>query len=100
MLDAVAGSPPSALTLLLRHADAQSLPDLDNLFNEWQQWCAEIMESQLSYPMLAFYRSQHDNQSWLAAMAAIMDSCALVMVGFRGVPTFRARLTSLPRATL
>jgi hypothetical protein len=50
------------------------------------------MESQLSYPMLAFYRSQHDNQSWLAALTTIMDSCALVMVGFKGVPTFRARL--------
>lgn len=93
MLDAVAGSPPAALTLLLRHADAKSLPDLDSLFHEWQQWCAELMESQLSYPMLAFYRSQHDNQSWLAALTTIMDSCALVMVGFKGVPTFRARLT-------
>jgi hypothetical protein len=92
MLDAVAGSPPAALTLLLRHADAQSLPDLDSLFHEWQQWCAELMESQLSYPMLAFYRSQHDNQSWLATLTTIMDSCALVMVGFKGVRTFRARL--------
>jgi voltage-gated potassium channel Kch len=92
ILDAVAGSPPSALTLLLRHADAQSLPDLDNLFQEWQQWSAELMESQLSYPMLAFYRSQHDNQSWLATLTTIMDSCALVMAGFKGVRTFRARL--------
>jgi len=92
LLDAVAGSPPAALTLLLRHADGQSLPDLDSLFQEWQQWCAELMESQLSYPMLAFYRSQHDNQSWLATLTTIMDSCVLVMVGFKGVPTFRARL--------
>jgi len=92
MLDAVAGSPPAALTLLIRHADGQSLPDLDTLLQEWQQWCAELMESQLSYPMLAFYRSQHDNQSWLATLTTIMDSCALVMVGFKGVPTFRARL--------
>lgn len=92
MLDAVAGSPPAALTLLLRHADGQSLPDLDHLFHVWQQWSAELMESQLSYPMLAFYRSQHDNQSWLAALTTIMDSCALVMVGLKGVPTFRARM--------
>src|SRR5580704_1824707 len=92
MLDAVAGSPPAAVTLLLRHADGKSLPDLDHLFHEWQQWCAELMESQLSYPMLAFYRSQHDNQSWLAALTSIMDSCALVMVGLKGVRTFRARM--------
>jgi hypothetical protein len=43
--------------------------------------------------MLAYYRSQHDNQSWLAALTAIMDCCALLMVGFKGVRTFRARLT-------
>jgi len=92
MLDAVAGSPPSAMTLLQRHAEGQGLPELDGLLHEWQQWCAELMESQLSYPMLAFYRSQHDNQSWLATLTTIMDSCALVMVGFKGVHTFRARL--------
>jgi hypothetical protein len=93
MLDAAAGSPPSAMTLLVRHAEGQSLDELDDLLHEWQQWCAELLESQLSYPMLAFYRSQHDNQSWLATLTTIMDSCALTMVGLKGVRTFRARLT-------
>jgi voltage-gated potassium channel Kch len=92
MLDAAAGSPPSAMTLLIRHAEGQSLHELEDLLHEWQQWCAELMESQLSYPMLAFYRSQHDNQSWLAALTTVMDTCALLMVGFKGVRTFRARL--------
>ena len=92
MLDAVAGSPPSAMTLLVRHAEGQGLPELEELMLEWQQWCAELIESQLSYPMLAYYRSQHDNQSWLATLTTIMDSCALLMVGFKGVRTFRARL--------
>ena len=80
------------MTLLVRYAEGQSLPRLDELLHEWQQWCAELMESQLSYPMLPFYRSQHDNQSWLAALATIMDSYAMLMVGFKGVRTFRARL--------
>jgi Ion channel len=93
MLDAGAGSPPSATTLLLRHAEGDSLKELDQLLFEWQQWSAELLESQLSYPMLAFYRSQHDNQSWLAALTAIMDCCALLMTGFKGVRTFRARQT-------
>ena len=92
MLDAAAGSPPSAVTLLVRHAEGESLQELEDLLHEWQQWCAELLESQLSYPMLAFYRSQHDNQSWLAALTTIMDSCALLMVGLKGVRTFRARL--------
>jgi hypothetical protein len=92
MLDAAAGSPPSAVTLLIRHAEGGGLPELEALLHEWQQWSAELMESQLSYPMLAFYRSQHDNQSWLAALTTMMDSCALLMVGLKGVRTFRARL--------
>jgi Ion channel len=93
MLDAAAGSPPCATTLLLRHAEGDGLKELDQLLFEWQQWSAELLESQLSYPMLAFYRSQHDNQSWLAALTAIMDCCALLMTGFKGVRTFRARQT-------
>lgn len=93
MLDAAAGSPPSAVTLICRYAEGQSLEELDGLLREWQQWSAELLESQLSYPMLAYYRSQHDNQSWLAALTAIMDCCALLMVGFKGVRTFQARLT-------
>lgn len=93
LMDAIAGSPPSATTLLVRHSEGESLHELDDLLREWQQWCAELMESQLSYPMLAFYRSQHDNQSWLAALATIIDCCALLMSGLRGVRTFQARLT-------
>lgn len=92
MLDAVAGSPPTAATLLSRHAEGQSLDDLEDLLREWQQWSADLLESQISYPMLAYYRSQHDNQSWLAALTAIMDVCVLMMVGFKGLRTFRARL--------
>jgi hypothetical protein len=57
MLDATAGSPPSAMTLLVRHAEGDSMDELEDLLQDWQQWCAELMESQLSYPMLAFYRS-------------------------------------------
>ena len=60
------------------------LDKLDDLLREWEVWGADLLESHLSYPMLAYYRSQHDNQSWLAALAAIMDCCALILVGVRG----------------
>jgi hypothetical protein len=78
---------------LSRHGEGRSLDNLEDLLRQWQQWSAELLESQLSYPMLAYYRSQHDNQSWLAALTAIMDTCALLMVGFKGVRTFQGRLT-------
>ena len=92
-LDARAGSPPTATTLLVRHAVGERMDALDGMFLEWELWSAELLESHLSYPMLAYYRSQHENESWLAALTAVMDACALVMVGFRGVNTFQARTT-------
>jgi hypothetical protein len=92
-LDARAGSPPTASALLCRHSDFEAMPELNDLLKEWEQWCAELVESHLSYPMLSYYRSQHDNQSWLAGLAAILDTCALLLTGFSGVRTFQARVT-------
>ncbi|MBV9308399.1 MAG: two pore domain potassium channel family protein [Acidobacteriaceae bacterium] len=92
-LDARAGSPPAASALLCRHNDFEAMPELSDLLKEWEQWCAELVESHLSYPMLSYYRSQHDNQSWLAALTAILDTCALLLTGFSGVRTFQARVT-------
>jgi hypothetical protein len=56
-------------------------------------WAADLMESHLSYPVLCFFRSQHDNQSWLAALNAVLDTCSLVMVGIDGIPKWQAQLT-------
>ena len=92
-LDARAGSPPTASALLCRHSDFEAMPELGDLLKEWEQWCSELVESHLSYPMLSYYRSQHDNQSWLAALTAILDACALLLTGFSGVRTFQARIT-------
>ena len=92
-LDARAGSPPTASTMLRRHAESDGLGKLDELLREWEIWGSELLESHLSYPMLVYYRSQHDNQSWLAALTAIMDVCALVLVGFEELPPLQARMT-------
>jgi hypothetical protein len=92
-LDARAGSPPCALTLLCRHAERDARNELANLLRSWEAWCSELLVSHLSYPMLSYYRSQRDNQSWLAGLAAIMDSCALIMVGIKDMRPFEARMT-------
>jgi hypothetical protein len=92
-LDARAGSPPTATTMLSRHAEAESLDKLDDLLREWEIWGSELLESHLSYPMLVYYRSQHDNQSWLAALSAIMDCCALILVGVEDMKPLQARMT-------
>lgn len=92
-LDARAGSPPTAGEMLRRHAESDGLERLDELLRAWEIWGAELLESHLSYPMLAYYRSQHDDQSWLGALAAIMDTCALVLVGVEDVKPLQARMT-------
>ena len=92
LLDARAGSPPSA-TELLKRAAANSQPGLDVLFHDWERWAAEVLESHLSYPVLSFYRSQHSNQSWLSALTVILDATALVVAGIDGVSDEQARRT-------
>lgn len=93
LLDARAGSPPSAAELLVRMARAGHLYRIDPFLAEWEKWSADLLESQLSFPVLGYYRSQHDNQSWLAALTAIMDSCAFLMVQVKGINSYQAQVT-------
>ena len=93
LLDTRAGSPPCAGEMLRRHADAQGMEALRQLLLEWETWSAELLESHISYPVLAYFRSQHDNQSWLGALTAILDTCALVIVGVEGSCKRQAELT-------
>jgi hypothetical protein len=90
-LDARAGSPPSAVEMLRRFR--QDGRELNAMLRDWEQWSAELLESHLSYPWLAHFRSQHERQSWVASLAVILDVCALVMVGIEGIPQQQARLT-------
>ena len=81
LLDARAGSPPSAAELLVRGVNSLDHGTLDRLFQSWEHWAAEVLESHLSYPVLSFYRSQHSNQSWLGALTVILDATSLVITG-------------------
>jgi voltage-gated potassium channel Kch len=93
LLDARAGSPSSAAEMLRRHGESGHLHDLNVVLHEWEHWSAELLESHLSYPVLCYFRSQHDNQSWLGSLTTILDTCALVMVGIEGTPSWQAKLT-------
>jgi hypothetical protein len=79
LLDARAGSPPTAVELLRRHLGDGGNDALVDLLRDWERWAAELLESHVSFPVLAFYRPQHDNQSWVAGMTAMLDSCALIL---------------------
>jgi hypothetical protein len=79
LLDGRAGSPPTASELLRRHATDGDNDVLVALLAEWERWSAEMLESHISYPLLCYFRSQHDNQSWLSAVTAILDTCAVLL---------------------
>jgi hypothetical protein len=91
LLDARAGTPPTGIELLRRH-DGNML-EFTRLLQEWENWSAELLESHLSYPVLGYFRSQHDNQSWLASLTAVLDACVLCIVGIPDGPARQARLT-------
>jgi hypothetical protein len=93
LLDARASSPPSAAQALLRLAKAGNPAAIDPLLASWERWAAELLESHLSFPVLSYYRSQHDNQSWLAALTAMLDTCALLIAGGTGRGAYQAQLT-------
>lgn len=93
LLDARAGSPPTAVEVLRRNRCSQSTNHLEQLLRDWEYWAAELLESHLSYPVLAYFRSQHDNQSWLAALTTLLDSAALVTAALEGDCQRQARLT-------
>jgi hypothetical protein len=93
LLDARAGSPPTSSELLRRHAFTGGQEALVILLVEWERWSAEILESHISYPILCYYRSQHDNQSWLSALTAILDTCALLISVVPGAASRQAQLT-------
>ena len=90
LLDARAGSPGTAVELLSRNCagkTGEGVEELRSLLHEWELWCADILESHLSYPILAFYRSQHEQQSWVGALTIILDTCALVLTTIDGDST-------------
>jgi len=93
LLDARAGSPPSASELLWRHRADPGSAALTDLLRDWERWAADVLESHLSYPPLAYFRSQHYNESWLAALTTILDTSAVVMTGLDGWCARQAELT-------
>jgi hypothetical protein len=93
LLDARAGSPPSAGELLRRQGQTGNAEALGQYLRDWETWAAQLMESHLSYPVLCYFRSQHNNQSWLAALTAVLDACALLIAYAQGDLKSQAELT-------
>jgi hypothetical protein len=93
LLDAWAGSPPAAAEVLRRLASTGNPMALDEFLKDWEHWSAELLESHLSYPAVAYFRSQHQEQSWVSALTTVLDVSALLKIGVEGLPTWRAHGT-------
>ena len=93
VLDAWAGSPPAAAEVLRRLAARSELPLLAGFLKDWEFWASEVLESHISYPTVGFFRSQHQKQSWVSALACMLDLSALIEVGVDGIPTWQAHVT-------
>ena len=79
MLDARAGSPPTAAEFVRRTLAELDDGGVDEILRAWDRWAAQLLETHISYPQLAYYRSQHSNQSWLATLVVILDSTAVLL---------------------
>jgi hypothetical protein len=93
LLDARAGSPPSATELLRRLSAGRSPSGASPFLVEWERWAADLLESHISFPVLSYYRSQHENQSWVGSLTTILDTSALLLAGVDGPDGYQARLT-------
>ncbi len=91
LMDSRAGAPSTTLELLSRYRG--NAAGLDSTLQEFERWTAELLESHISYPVLSYFRSQHDNQSWLGVITTILDTCSLVMTGLKDHSPWQARLT-------
>jgi len=93
LLDARAGSPPTASELVRRHAGEEGSAALTTLLQEWEIWSADLLGIQVSFPVLCYFRSQHDNESWVGALTTVLDVCSLIIAGMENAPKRAARLT-------
>jgi hypothetical protein len=93
LLDARAGSPPSAAEFLGRLGCCPEQSVLDDILRDWERWCADLLSTHISYPVLVFFRSQHSNQSWLGALTTMLDVTSLVMTGVGDIHPEQAKLT-------
>ena len=92
MLDTRAGSPPSGPELLHRMGGASLASSLPELFAEWERWVADVLETHMSYPMLAVFRSPHDYTSWVTSLGAVLDAATLILTSVQGPPDEQAKL--------
>ena len=91
-LQAKAAVPPSAVVLLEALARMDLVARLPEFFGDWERWAAEVLDSHVAYPLLGYFRSSHDNLSWISALGTVLDAASLVLTTILDVPRGQAEL--------
>ncbi len=79
MLEVRAGTPPSAVELLMRYNRLQRMERLTDIWSDWEVWFADVEESHTSFPALTFFRSPQADHSWVTAAGAVLDTAAITV---------------------
>ena len=90
------GAPPSGLEFIIRHFKLGIADDIGTILRESQRWIAEVMETHLAYPALTYFRSSHDDESWVGTLGALLDASTLLIttvdLDHRGQAEITARI--------
>lgn len=92
MLEARAGEPNWGPEILARHAAVGSVPNLEDLFAQWERWTADLSESHTNYPVLIHVRSSQPLRHWLIGLISVMDAAAMQLALAPDLPQGRARI--------
>jgi hypothetical protein len=79
LLEVRAGSPPSALEMLLRFNRIHGMDKLADYWKTWETWFADVEESHTTLPALIFFRSPRPENSWVTAAGTVLDSAAITL---------------------
>ena len=93
VIQASVGSPPS-VTDSFRPADKdESIEELIELLQDWEQWSAELLTGNSAYPELGYFRGRLSERSWLTAVTTIMDVSAMIIATTDGALAWQAKHT-------
>jgi hypothetical protein len=79
LLEVRAGTPPSAVEMLLRFHRIHGLDKLGEYWRTWEAWFADVEESHTTLAALVFFRSPRAEISWITAAGAVLDGAALTL---------------------
>ncbi len=87
-----AGTPASGIVLLLRYKELGLMSTMGTSFISWESWVASILESHRAYPLLLYFRSTNQTESWISVMGAMLDAASLLLTTIKDVSVGEAEL--------